>query len=202
MDYAALVDRILATVDTDAYLAYADVVDPVQTPAMREIEAAMQHGGFDPDAVVALANALHNNGHIDRVHLLSALHVIAASPEVGNYDEAARLAAAQEQAALDLGGPRLQANLASVERHRGVLAFVQSRYDVALDYFSRAFERQHTAGNLANVLATLIRIGEVGESRDLYLQVRRTLHADLVAQLSQMVASDPDLALLRMEASS
>jgi len=202
MNYTTLLDRILAEVDADAYLAYADVVDPVQAPPMREIEAAMSMTHFNPSTVATLAHALHAEGHIDRVHLLSALHVIAACPEVADYDEAARLVAAQEQAALELGGPRLQANLASVERHRGVLAFVQERYDIALDYFSRAFERQHTAGNLANVLATLLRLGDITEARDLYAHVRNSLHPDLVGQLERMVDADPDLALIRMEASS
>jgi tetratricopeptide (TPR) repeat protein len=199
MNHAALFDRILAQVDGAAYLAYADVVDPDQAPAMREIESALGNPGCDADTVVALATALHAEGRIDKVYLLSALHVIAASPKTKNYDEAARLAAAQEQAALELGGPRLQANLASVERHRGVLAFVQERYEIALDYFSRAFERQHTAGNLANVLATLLRIGDITEARELHAQVCQNLHPDLVTALTEMVDADPDLASLRTE---
>ena len=41
----------------------------------------------------------------------------------------------------------------------------------ALDYFSRAFERQHIPGNLANVLSALLRLGDVHEARDLHNQV-------------------------------
>ncbi len=203
MNYHALLDRILSQVDADAYLVDEEnVVDPDQAPALREIKVALGQSPMDTHAVIALAHALHNEGRIDKVNLLSALHVIHASPHISDYNKAARLVAEQEQAALELGGPRLQSNLASVERHRGVLAFVQERYDVALDYFSRAFERQHTAGNLANVLATLIRIGDLSEARDLSNQVCRTLHPDLVTRLQQMIATDPDLALLRAEVSS
>ena len=201
MDYAALIDRILYEVDADAYLAYADAVDPNQQQAMAQIEAAMSRPGFDPEMVRSLVHSLHASGQIDRVHQLSALHVIAACPQEASYDEAARLVAAQEQAAIELGGPRLQANLASVERHRGVLAFVQERYDVALDYFSRAFERQHSAGNLSNVLATLLRLGDVTEARDLLAQIRGALPQPLVGDLERIITADPDLALLRMEVS-
>ncbi|MFT4979794.1 MAG: tetratricopeptide (TPR) repeat protein, partial [Myxococcota bacterium] len=129
----------------------------------------------------------------------SALHVLAASPKVGDYDEAARLAAAQEMASLQLGGSRQQANLASVERHRGVLAFLQCHYDVALDYFSRAFEREHNAMNLSNVLATLLRLGDEDEAVALLRQVRAALPAALVGELGRLIELDPDLALLRSE---
>ena len=95
-----------------------------------------------------------------------------------------------------------QANLASGERHRGVLAFVQERYEVALDYFSRAFERQRSAGNLSNVLATLIRLGDISEARDLLSQVRGALPQPLVRDLERIIAADPDLALLRTEVST
>ena len=200
LDYAALIDRILCEVDADAYLAYADAVDPAQQQAMSEIEAAMKQPGFMPSQVSSLVHSLHASGRIDRVHKLSALHVIAASPAVADYNEAAQLAAQQEQAAIELGGPRLQANLASVERHRGVLAFVQERYEIALDYFSRAFERQHSAGNLSNVLAALLRLGDITEARDLLTQVRSNLPSSLVTDLERIIAADPDLALLRTEA--
>jgi hypothetical protein len=70
---------------------------------------------------------------------------------------------------------------------------------VALDYFSRAFERQHTAGNLSNVLASLLRLGDTEEAHDLLKQVRSSLAPDLIADLNHLIEHDPDLALLRME---
>ena len=134
--------------------------------------------------------------------MLSAQHVLAASPKVGNFDAAAKYVAEQEMAAMALGGPRLNANLASVDRHRGVIAFLQGHFGVALDYFSRAFERQHTAGNLSNVLACLLRLGDTLEARDLLQQVRASLSPELVTDLNERINTDPDLALLRMEAPS
>ncbi len=199
MDYAALYERILGQVDQQAYLPLADVVDPEQQDSMSEIERAIREPNISADSVEALIRGLHQDGRIDTVHMLSALHVLAACPKVADHSLAAKYAAEQEMAAMALGGPRLQANLASVDRHRGVLAFLQGHYGVALDYFSRAFERQHTAGNLSNVLATLIRLGDVGEARALAKQVRDALAPDLIADLNRIIDQDPDLALLRME---
>ena len=96
-----------------------------------------------------------------------------------------------------MGGPRLADNLASVDRHRGVLAFLQGHYGIALDYFSRAFERQHTSGNLANVLAALIRVGDLDEAKELLAQVRSALNPHLISSLNEMIDQDPDLSLLR-----
>jgi tetratricopeptide (TPR) repeat protein len=197
MNHGALLDRILKAVDDKAYLPLADVVTGPQKLAMAEIESHIQRADFDVGATRALARKLHSEGRIDAVMLYSALHVIAASPKVRDYDEAARMVAEQEQAALRQGGPELDAHLASVDRHRGVLAFLMGSFEVALDYFSRAFERQRSAGNLANVLATLLRLGEVGEARDLLDQVRASFPEDLVAGVDRMIAMDPDLAALR-----
>jgi hypothetical protein len=199
VDYNALFERILGQVDQAAYMPLADVVDPAQQGAMVEIEAQIRAPTTPAHVTESLIHGCHKDGRIDRVHMLSALHVLAASPKVGDFDLAARHVAEQEMAALAQGGPRLAANLASVDRHRGVLAFLQGHFAVALDYFSRAFERQHTAGNLANVLATLIRLGDIDESQALLAQVRKGFSPDLVSDLNQMIASDPDLALLRGE---
>lgn len=198
MDYRAILQRIRQTVDQQAYLPYADQVDPQQREAMLRIQRAMQ-ASADADEVRALARRFHDDGAIDTVMLYSALHVIAASPSVRDYAEAARMVAAQELAAYEAGGPALSSNLASVDRHRGVIAFLLGQNDVALDYFSRAFERQHSAGNLANVLATLLRLGEEAEARELLTDVRRSFSAGLAETLDKMIAADPDLALLRSE---
>ena len=196
MDYSALFDRILSAVDDTAYLPLADAVDPAQRAAMESIELRLR-GPFDVDELRGRAHRLHQQGEIDEVMLHSALHVIAASPKVRDYGEAARCAADQELAALRLGGPNLQANLASVDRHRGVLGFVLGSYEVALDYFTRAFERQRTPGNLANVLAALLRLGDESEAVELLQQVRQTFPTPLIEALDSMIERDPDLALLR-----
>jgi tetratricopeptide (TPR) repeat protein len=197
MDYGALFDRILAAVDHDAYLPLADAVEPRQRAAMQEIEAALRDPDREVSAARALARRLHAEGRIDDVMLYSALHVIAASPRAQDLDTAAALVAQQELAALRLGGPNLQGNLASVDRHRGVLAFLIGEYPVAIDYFTRAFERQRSAGNLANVMATLLRLGDEDDARQLLEQVRSNLPRELTTSLDEMIAADPDLALLR-----
>ena len=197
MDHRKLFERILSAVDTDAYLPLADAVAPSQRAAMEQIQQALQAADLDPDHARSLVHHLHADGRIDAVMKHSALHVIAAHPRVKDYAEANRQVAEQEFAALALGGPGLDGNLASVDRHRGVLAFLMGHYEVALDYFSRTFERQRSAGNLANVLATLIRLGDEAEARALLDQVRSSLPRPLVDQIDQMIDQDPDLALLR-----
>jgi tetratricopeptide (TPR) repeat protein len=199
VNYEALLDRILRHVDAEAYLPLADAVEEDQRAALDELGRALQQPSLDVTALRARARQLHARGAIDEVHLYSALHVIAAHPRVNELEEAAEMAARQEMAALRMGGPRLQDHLASVERHRGVIAWLQGSTDVALDYFSRAFERQRSAGNLANVLACLLRLGDEADARDLLHQVRGAFPPALVHSLDDMIHRDPDLSLLRTE---
>jgi tetratricopeptide (TPR) repeat protein len=202
MDLESLFDRLLQAVDEQAYLTPSDHVEPAQRRALDEIATALRAPGFRAEQVRSLIRRLYERGQIDRVMLYSALHVVAAHPAVADWAEAARLAGEQEQAALELGGPALQANLASVERHRGVVAFLQGHHEVALDYFSRAFERQHSAENLGNVLCCLLALGEHDDAHDLYARVRHSFPRDLVHALEARVQQDPDLALLRTAPSS
>jgi len=199
LNYEALYDRILHRVDQGAYLAWADAVEAGQQAPMAEIGAYIQSPGFRPQTARQMAHEFHRAGRIDRVLYLSALHVIAMSPAVSDYTEAARLIAEKELVAIQQGGPRLQVHLASVDRHRGALAFLLKQYEVALDYFSRAFERQRSPGNLGNVLAALIRLGDVSEARELLSRIQGGLQPELVSALDEMIRIDPDLALLRME---
>lgn len=202
MDHQALYERILSQVDGQAYLAYADAVSPDQRAAMAALGAQIQAADFSPEAVRAEARAAHAAGQIDAFNLLSVLHVVASSPSVKDFGEAARLIAEKELLALRMGGPELGGRLASVERHRGALSFLLGNYEQALDYFSRAFERQRSAGNLANVLNALIRLGDRQEAVELLAQVRGGLPAPLVRDLEQMIQVDPDLATLRRELQS
>lgn len=197
MDHLALYARILKAVDERAYFTPADAVAPAQRDTMREIGARLHAADMDPDALRAWIHRLHADGRIDKVHLLSALHVVAASPKVADWAEAARLAGEQELAALDLGGPHLDANLASVDRHRGVLAFLRGHHAVALDHFTRALERQRTAENVGNVLASLLKLGEIEEAEEILAQVCRTLTPSMMSALQQAIDTDPDLAALR-----
>ncbi len=199
MNYEELVQRILNRVDEQAYHAEHDDLDGDQLGPINEALRALGDPSQGPDVARALTHRYAETGRIDPVNALSLLHVIAASPQVADYAEASRLVAEQEQAALAMGGPRLQKNLASVERHRGVLAFKMGRFDVALDYFSRAFERQHIPGNLANVLCTLLRLGDVADARDLRDQVFNAFPTAFTRELRRLIRLDPDLALLRQE---
>jgi hypothetical protein len=197
MDYQALFARILQTVDTSAYLTPSSQVDGPQREVLAKVEAAIQASDFDAEATRRQIRRLNAEGKIDRVKMLSALHVVACHPSVADWEEAARLVGEQEFAALELGGPYLQSNLASVERHRGVLAFLRHHHEVALEYFTRALERERSAENLGNVLASLLRLGEETEARDLLVQVRQGFPAPMIAELDLNISRDPDLALLR-----
>jgi tetratricopeptide (TPR) repeat protein len=199
IDFDTLFGRILETVDAEAYLTPTDHVDGDARAVLDEVRSALGTPGFDPDRVRALVHTRFEQGRIDRVHKLSALHVVACHPRVADWEEAARLAGEQELAALERGGPHLQANLASVDRHRGVLAFLRGHYEVALEYFTRALERQRTAENLSNILCTLLRLHEEDEAWSLLRQVRSSFPQPLVTQIDHTIQVDPDLALLRSE---
>ena len=80
---------------------------------------------------------------------------------------------------------------------RGVLAFLRGHHSVALDHFTRALERQRTAENVGNVLAALLKLGEIEEAEEILAQVRRTLSPSMVSDLSRAIDTDPDLAALR-----
>ena len=199
MDYQAIFARIRNTVDTRAYFTPAGQVDPAQRRAMVEIQELIQSSTFDASIARQAIQRAFEAGRIDRVLMLSALHVVACHPSVADWEEAARLVGAQEFAALELGGPRLGDNLASVDRHRGVLAFLRGHYEVALDYFARALERQRSSENLQNILCTLIRLGDEQDARELLGRVRGVFPHELVQQLDHAILHDPDLALLRDE---
>jgi tetratricopeptide (TPR) repeat protein len=201
MDYQALFQRILDTVDREAYFTPVEQVAPEHREGVAAVRSAMAAPSFDPDAVRALVDSLHRRGKLDDVLRLSALHIVAAHPKVAEYEQAARLVGEQEYAALELGGPRLQANLASVDRHRGVLAFVRGHYEVALEYFARALERERSAENLTNILCTLLRLGEEDEARELLSTIETSFPAAIAQQVRRSILDDPDLALLRPEVS-
>lgn len=194
IDYQALLDRILDAVDQRAYFTPTAHLGAGRLPVFEELLARPD---FDPDEARAYVHREHAAGRVDRVVLLSALHAIACHPAVAEWEEAARLVGEQELAALELGGPRLQQNLASVDRHRGVLAFLRGHFEVALDYFARAFERERSAENLTNILCTMLRLGEEEEAWDLLREVRRAFPPALVEEIDRNIDTDPDLALLR-----
>lgn len=199
MDFQQLFSRILDSVDAEAYFHPTSTVSEPQRAAVAAIQEATRDPEVGPDAVRDLIERLHQRGHIDGVVRLSALHVLACHPRVADYEEAARLVGEQEFVALQLGGPNLQRNLASVDRHRGVLAFLKGHHEVALDYFARALERERTAENVGNVLCTLCAMGELEEAESLLAQVRTHFPQALIDELDESIQRDPDLAPLRTE---
>ncbi|MCB9795816.1 MAG: hypothetical protein H6741_24230 [Alphaproteobacteria bacterium] len=200
MDYRSILDRIYRTVDDEAYTVSVDrLVDPEERAALQPFSQALATGDFEPTSLKAFVVGLHEKGRIDRVKMLSALHMIAAHPRVADWDEAARLCGEQELAAWERGGAELQANLASVDRHRGVLAFLRGHHEVALDYFARVIERERTGDNLGNVLCVLVRLGELDDARSLYHQICASYPEGVRRDLRRRVAHDPDLAVLSSE---
>lgn len=200
MAYRSILDRIFEVVDQQAYLTPVHRIQGPEAQALAVFKAALAEPDFDAEGVRRLVDRLHEEGRLRATTRFSALHIIAAHPRVGNLSEAARLVGEQELAALDESGPSLNADLASVDRHRGVLAFMKGHYDVALDYFSRALDRERSAENLCNILCCLLRLKELKEASSLWTQIQSSYPEDLVDELGRIIEQDPDLALLRSEA--
>lgn len=202
VDYSWLLDRILETVEDRAYLTPVTSAPPMVRDALQEVADALSKPGFDPEAVRSHIASLHRAGRLDDVMRLSALCVVATHPSVADWPLAARLAGEQEVASLVGGGAYLSAWLASVDRHRGVIAWSLGQPAVALDHFSRALERQHNPENLGNVLCALLALGEDAQAADLLRRVCDSHPAPFVSELKRRVQQDPDLALLRDEDAS
>ena len=197
MEYRRILERIRTTVRQGSYLVPKPQPRGGQVEALHEVAALIAEPDMEPDAVRVRIHQLHAAGRLDRVMLLSALGVLAASPAVRDYAEAARLAGQQELVALEAGGPHVEAHRASADRHRGVLAYLLGRYEVALDWFARALEREATAENLGNVMSAMIRLGELQEARALQRRVSTWFPTEVAAELQQRIAVDDDLVRLR-----
>lgn len=194
--YGHILERIRSTLASASYLVPGGSALGQQRDLMEEVGAAIEQAG-DPEQIRRRIHQLHGAGRIDRVMMLSALGVLAASPAVRDWEEAARLASQQEFAALELGGPHRERYLASAYRHRGVITFLRGWYATALDWFTRALERETSAENVGNVLATLIRLGEHEEAVRLLAAARITLGPEQAAALDARLDDDDDLARLR-----
>lgn len=145
----------------------------------------------------AAARALLDARQLDPVHRLSALHLLALQRARPDLPEAARLADQQEYVALQRGGPDLAGWLASADRNRGVVALRMRQPEVALDWFTRAFERERAPEHLANVLVALIACGDIARGRELVVAGRARWPASFAAELDGAIARDADLAALR-----
>lgn len=198
MDYQHILLRIRDTLRRSSYLVTTGGAPPAQREALAPIAAAIASPDADPDRIRQQIWQLHAAGKIDQVMKLSALSVLAASPHVRDLPEAARLASQQEFAALELGGPYRDSYLASADRHRGVIAFFAGNDVVALEWFTRALQRERSAENVSNVLVILIRLGEIEEASELAETMLATLPDQARRALQQAIDEDDDLARLRL----
>lgn len=197
MDYRSTLARIRAAVRRGTYLVSSEGVPLEQREVLADIAREIASPGCDPDAVRQRIQQLHAAGRIDRVMKLSALGVLAASPHVGDYEDASRLAGQQELVALEEGGPHADVYVASAHRHRGVVAYLLGHYEVALDWFTRALEREHSAENLGNVLGALVRLGDDDEARAMLDQVRTVFPRAIRDAIDARIVEDDDLSQLR-----
>lgn len=197
MDVRRILSRIRETVRQSPYLVPLGAAAGAQRDVLAPVVRAIADADSDPDEVRRRIHQLHAAGRIDRVMMLSALGVLAASPLVRDYAEAARLAGQQELVALDFAGQVRNRYLASADRHRGVLAYLLGHYGVALEWFAQALAREPDAENLGNVLAAMIRLGRIDEAIDLRERVGRTYPLEVVRALDARVAEDDDLVRLR-----
>ena len=197
MGYRGILERIRRAVERTDYLTpTSHIADPRQQEALADLAALMRTPGFDASDGISLVREAHRDGRLDRVKMLSALGVIAASPQVRDYAEAFRLASQQELAALDLGGDGLDANLASAYRHRGVVSYLMGHYEVALESFTAALERERTAENLGNVLCALVH-EDPESAAELLRDVRDGFPTEIRTALEERVREDGDLKALR-----
>ncbi|MEZ4238088.1 MAG: hypothetical protein R3F59_18465 [Myxococcota bacterium] len=200
MHHRAILQRLRTLLREGTYLVPTRGVPPRQREALDDIAQRMAAPGADPDAIRARIEQLRAAGAIDGVVALSALGVLAASPLVRDYAEASRLAGEQELAALQAGGPWRDAQLASADRHRGVIAYLLGHDVVALDWFTRALGRERSAENLGNVLAVLLRLGEEEEARRMVAVMGRVLAPADQEELGARIRDDDDLVRLRAAA--
>lgn len=197
MDVRRILNRIRETVRQSPYLVPLGAAAGPQRDVLAPVVRAIADPDADPDEVRQRIHQLHAAGRIDRVMMLSALGVLAASPLVRDYAEAARLAGQQELVALDAEAELRARYLASADRHRGVLAYLLGCYEVALEWFAQALARESSAENLGNVMAAMIRLGRIDEALELQQRVEHTFPREVVAGLRKRVEHDDDLVRLR-----
>lgn len=191
-----LLDRLQRAVQRgEVYLAPTDALPARERSAAAAVLRCLHDDG--PEAARSLIEVLHEAGALGVVARVSALHVVAASPAVGDLKEAYRLAELQEHLALREDGSYLIPQLASADRHRGVVSFLMGHYDVALDWFGRALERERTVENLGNVLAALLASGARADAHDLLRTVDQAFPGRFSKALAERIRDDDDLRELR-----
>jgi hypothetical protein len=197
VSYQATLKRIHEAVFARAYVVPTAHLEPEQRALLAGLASTIEQPDFEPAEARQQVEDWFSEGRIDGPMRYSALGVIAASPAVGDLQAAAEFASLQEMAAWELGGALLGTRMASVERHRGVISFLLGRYDIALERFVGAMERERSAENLCNVLSTLVRLGEEAEARALLADVRAAFPEEIRRGVEEGLQRDGDLHGLR-----
>lgn len=189
-----LIGRVKKVVESRSYLLPVERVDPAIRAQVAEIAAMLRSSDVERWQIDARIDAMRVSRELDDATAWSLRGIVAAHPRFQDHLDALRFAALQEMAALAAGGDALRARLASVDRHRGVVAFLMDQPEVALHQFTLALERERSAENLANVLCALVRLGDLESARELVADVRRAFPADVRAGVEWALANDSDLS--------
>ena len=188
------IGRVKRVVEHRSYLVSVDRVAPAIRAPVGEIAAMLRSLDIERWQIDARIDALRVSRELDDATAWSVRGIVAAHPRFADYLDALRCAALQELAALTAGGEGMRTQLASVDRHRGVVAFLMDRPQIALEQFTLALERERSAENLANVLCALVRLGDLETARELLGDVRRGFPTEIRAGVEWALANDADLA--------
>ena len=121
-----------------SYLIPLDRQDPALRGPIAEVACMLLSPDVQRSQIDARIDAMRVSRVLDDACAWSLRGLVAAHPRFGDYCDALRCAALQELAALSAGGQSLRTRLASVERLRGVVAFLMDRPGVALEQIFRA----------------------------------------------------------------
>lgn len=206
MSAAGIVEDILLHLQTAAFFASEARVPTEQAEGCASIAHAHRQIGMKEDAleVRKLIESLYDEAKIDYIRRLSSHASVSNDPKVKDFDASERYTTEMERAVREVGGPRLGIDLSAVERHRGVRSYQMKKYAKALEHFDRSLGYHLTGENIANVLCTLLRMGEVKEARLILRSVRDEVERGgraktVVAELNEYVQKDPDLLVLRIK---
>jgi len=200
MDFDALLERVLGSVDRKAFTTpVVGIGDPEEVELLRPIFDALSQENVSIPRLRHQVQRLRSEGLVTPRRAVILLQTLAAHPACEDHAELARLIGEEHHLVLKEGGPHLASRLAVVDHHRAVHAFLLARYDVALELETRSVEACPWGDSLANILIILLRLNQEPRARALLQTIRETFPTDLRQQVEHYIEQDPDLALLRDE---
>lgn len=171
-----------------------------------EASAALERASFggvtSPSEVRAQVEELYAQGRIGALSRLEWLIVVASRPDVRDWPEAMRLLGELERLTWDMDDERRTQNLAAIARHRGVVAYLEGHYAVALEYFLDAVNKAPTLPNLHNAICVTLKLSGEEEARGLYSYIQSVIPEEAAQALAERVNRDPDLFPLRRSGGS